>query len=169
MWPSLQRAAKARLSGFSRVQQQTEHREAPTAGCRAEEQRSPIPHPHTLLEEQVGALLRFFLPPLDPGIRALGAPSSVFHRGSGPVPTGGGGWCSSVQLLWKQHQPRRKPTVAGQRAGPERWTVERGPGLDPQTWPLPGSWQVLSEFQFPLLKRVRGLEATTTSPTLETS
>lgn len=78
------------------------------------------------------------------------------------------GRCSSAHLLWKQHQPRQKPTVSGQRAGPERrW--ERGSGLDPQTWPLPGSWQVLSEFQFPPLKRAEAPEATATSPTLETS
>lgn len=165
MWPSLQRAAKARLSGSSR--QSTMRR--PQLGVGQRSSAPPPLTPHTLLEEQVGACLRFFLPPLDPGTRALGAPSSVFHRGSGPVPTSGGGRCSSVHLLWKQHQPRQKPTVSGQRAGPERWTVERGSGLDPQTWPLPGSWQVLSEFQFPPLKRVRGLEATATSPTLETS
>ena len=164
----MQWVGKARLSGFSHRQQQSAVRR-PQLGVG---QRSSPPQPltpYTLLKEQVGALLRFFLPPLDQGTRALGAPSSVFHRGSGPVPTGGGGQCSSVHLLWKQHQPRRKPTVAGQSAGPERWTVERGPGLDPQTWPLPGSWQVLSEFQFPPLKRVRGREATATSPMLETS
>ena len=100
------------------------------------------------LEEQVGALLRFFLPPLDPGTRVPALEAAPTQRETHSCRATG----------WS------KETDGGKRA----WFGF--PNLA-SPWVLPPtSWQVLSEFQFPhSLKRVRGLEAIVTSPTLETS
>ena len=135
----MQWVGKARLSGFSHMQQQSAVRR-PQLGVG---QRSSPPQPltpYTLLKEQVGALLRFFLPPLDPGTRALGAPSSVFHRGSGPVPTGGGGavlFCSPAL----ETAPAQTETHSCRAMG---WSREMDSGK--RAWPgspnLASPWQL---------------------------
>lgn len=124
---------------------------APTAGSAGQRSSAPpplTPHPS---RGAGGSLFEILPAPLDPGTRALGAPSLCFPQRLWPCAHEWWGRCSSVHLLWKQHQPRQKPTVSGQRAGQKdgRWK---------RVWPgspnLASPWQLagLSEFQFPPLR-----------------
>lgn len=129
MWPSLQRAVKARFSGSSR--QSTMRRPQLGVGQRSS---APHPSPHNLLQRsRVGACLRFFLPPWI--FKGTWGTFLCFPQRLWPCAHEGGGVLFCPPVSGRHLSPDRNPQFQGNGLVQKDGRVKRS-GLDPQTWPL---------------------------------